>query len=82
MMGCLMAATGLLVLVLRAWVMHDGGPPDGGQRRDSMLSRMSDEGAGGNTKGDEICMVLAKDDGRADTLTARQPTTPKGATHV
>ncbi|GBF99609.1 MFS transporter [Raphidocelis subcapitata] len=29
-MGSLMVATGLLVIVLRAWVMHDGGLPDGG----------------------------------------------------
>lgn len=29
-MGVLMVVTGILVLVLRAWVMHDGGLPDGG----------------------------------------------------
>ena len=33
-MGALLFATGLLVFALRAWVIRNGGPPDGGSRVD------------------------------------------------
>ncbi|KAI8463284.1 MAG: major facilitator superfamily domain-containing protein [Monoraphidium minutum] len=82
-MGVLMVATGLLVLVLRAWVMHDGGLPDGGMRLASMLTRTSGHSSDGGAPtpqaaADELCVVVGgKGDGRADTLTTRTPGTPK-----
>jgi hypothetical protein len=58
-MGVLMSVTGLLVLVLRAWVMHDGGPPDGGMRRyRSEISATVPPGVPAGA--DDICVVLGK----------------------
>jgi hypothetical protein len=77
-MGVLMFATGVLIVILRTWVVHDGGLPDGGKRRDCTLacgSRGSSEGAArAAPDSDEVRVVLSKDGGRGDA-----PTTPKAS---
>lgn len=77
-----MALTGVLVLVLRAWVLHDGGLPDGGKRHGSQaLGRVSDMDSemppGMAPTADEVCVVLSKDAERPEHLLARVPGTPK-----
>jgi hypothetical protein len=64
-MGVLMSTTGLLVLVLRAWVMHDGGLPDGGMRR--YRSEIATTVSPGVLSGaDDVCAPLGKVSPRSD----------------
>lgn len=82
-MGVLMFCTGLLVLVLRAWVMHDGGLPDGGaaMRMRSEVSRKVP--AGLPSAGDDMVMALGKGDSTRN-MTQRSAAAPaaKATDHV
>lgn len=65
-MGVLMFSTGLLVLVLRVWVMHDGGLPDGGLGKRYAAGRVRSEvtrsvfPAGVPGAADDVCVLLDK----------------------
>jgi hypothetical protein len=77
-MGVLMGTTGMLVLVLRAWVMHDGGLPSPASRVRSEISRAVLP----SPAGDEAHVVGkgargGGGGGRAAELTSRAPGSPK-----
>lgn len=71
-MGLLMVATSGLLLVLRAWVMHDGGLPDAGRGRQQPPAQdceVGDKGGGGSRaasslSSDNVCVVVDKDPSR------------------
>jgi hypothetical protein len=66
MMGLVMFSGGLMVLALRAWVMHDGGLPDGGtresSRRDHVLARANRSAPSGQANS-ETRVVVGKGSG-------------------